>query len=356
MKAPNSTFKKILPGFLFVTSTLVPINVPADAGTCSVESQAAYSGVLSPVYSDRFVAGERNILLNFSAHTGVEEQTTLVVIHQVAQSLWTWGSLSDKDQLARDIRQLLREGAPLISERRENIRRLLELHSEEPFDWVGVESPPGEQMELRGEGIEIATEVRSLLLRKMGNRLSEGEINDLLLLLLGDEDYLFLQGEEFANLPRVPTEDLVLFMEFGTQLFECLDTLDYLASALEGTPYFETLGQISLALHGDGSDKALEIYRQSRDRLAQQLISAEVLDAGNSRYFYSNLEPCEIMFNRERDIYLARQMQENLPTGRGLIFRGTGHRTYLTEEILRLCSNESATGRPLEEDSDEGTE
>ena len=65
----------------------------------------------------------------------------------------------------------------------------------------------GEQADGRVEIVAIAEQLRANLRRKIGSRrLSAQKIDDLMLLLLGDEDYLRLPGNEFENLPDILTE------------------------------------------------------------------------------------------------------------------------------------------------------
>ena len=89
--------------------------------------------------------------------------------------------------------------------------------------------PPGEQADGRVEIVAIAEQLRANLRRKIGSRrLSAQKIDDLMLLLLGDEDYLRLPGNEFENLPDVLTEDAALHAEYADALYGCLGLIDEL--------------------------------------------------------------------------------------------------------------------------------
>ena len=207
--------------------------------------------------------------------------------------------------------------------------------------------PPGEQADGRVEIVAIAEQLRANLRRKIGSRrLSAQKIDDLMLLLLGDEDYLRLPGNEFENLPDVLTEDAALHAEYADALYGCLGLIDELytyAFLANDTVLVDLIDELSIDDENNlplTGPEGLQQFTERQVAVVRRIGQTLRLTFAERMYLTVAFQVCRDTYSVERDEFLATEMQSRLPEGRGLIFRGTAHRQPLINAFNALCSGE----------------
>lgn len=316
----------------------------ADQSLCSVEEHLSVPGPQATSYIDIYSSENRHQVVQASPHVGSGQQS---VASQILSELGNYDENTPRERkqaLADAIRRYLSGQQESTSQWRQLAEQIQTLHREEPFTYVGVEIPEGNEMQYRDQYFQRVQSLRELVRTHLSDLFSEQELDELMLNLLGVEDYLRLPENEFAGLPVVATEQADLHREFLTHVRACGQLIQQLQAASQGTPYQTAFENLESTV---GKANGQQAYSQARDAFLSALFLGGAIDEDIRIRLRADFENCDFFYDESRDTALATMMLTQLPEGRGYISRGAGHRSALESHFLNQCQG------PSEEDSDE---
>ena len=327
------------------------------APVCSADATSEISGDSSGFNIYSYLSEDRQQIVHFSSHSEDMEQNLLRSLYQEMIRLPERGDDTAKELLAQDIQEILNMSRAHIAELRASTNQIVQIHEASPFTYVGAEAPESD-MEHWSTDRDMAARLRVQLLYKMGSLLDVQQVDDLMLLLLGDEEYLMLSGNPLSGLPVLATEDQELFDFYGEKFDECQMTIRFLTRVTTEGPYEEYTQNIADVFRNEHAMSDQQGYQAARDRFIARLVSDNAIPAEERQRLNEYLSSCDHYFSNSRDVEVARRMLNTLPEGRGLIFRGTDHAPFLREAFLNQCRGNLRVAAPAADEGgvDEGTE
>lgn len=327
------------------------------APVCSVNAVGEVSGASSGASMYSYESEGRQQTVHFSSHSGAMEQNLLHSLYQEMVRLSERGDTTAKDLLADDIQDILNVASAHIARLRASTNQIIQMHEATPFTYVGAEAPESAIKHWSADR-EMAARLRSELQNKMGSRLNAGQIDDLMLYLMGDEEYLMLPGNPLENLPVLATEDQELFDFYGEKFDECQMTLRFLTRVTSEGPYGEYTQNIASVFRNEHAMSNQQGYQTARDRFIARLVSDNAIPVEDRQRLNEYLSSCDHYFSNSRDLEVAQRMLNTFPEGRGLIFRGTDHAPFLREAFLNECQGRISAATPAtgEGGASDGTE
>ena len=332
-------------------SLFLNFSAHANQPECTVTELLSVPGPQATSYIDVYSSDSRQQVIQASPHVGGVQQS---ITRQILSELGNYDEVTPverKQALAEAIRRYLSGQQEGTTQWRQLTDQIQALHREEPFTYVGVEQPDGDELQYRDQYFQRVQSLRELIRTHLGDLFSEEELDNLMLNLLGVEDYLRLPENEFAGLPVVATEQADLHREFLTHVRACSQLMQQLQAATQGTPY-QTAFEILEPTVGEENGQLA--YSRARDAFLSALFLGGAIDEDVRTRLRADFENCDFFYDESRDTALATMMLQELPEGRGYISRGAGHRAALENHFLDQCQNPPVEVTP--EESDAGTE
>lgn len=332
-------------------SLFLSFSIHANQPVCSVEELLSVPGPQATSYIDIYSSENRQQVVQASPHVGSGQQS---ITSQILSELGNYDEDTPPERmqaLAEAIRRYLSGQQESTAQWRQLTEQVQVLHRQEPFTYVGVEQPEGDELQYRERYFQTVQTLREQLRMHLGDVFSEEELDDLMLNLLGVEDYLRLPENEFAGLPVMATEQADLHREFLTHVRACGQLIQQLQAATQGTPYLTAFENLESTV---GKANGQQAYSQARDAFLSALFLGGAIDEDIRIRLRADFENCDFFYDESRDTALATMMLQELPEGRGYISRGAGHRVALERHFLNQCQSPSEEASP--EEGDAGTE